>query len=139
VGENIITPLPMGVLPTAPQEAPEPDSGKASISGILYSYTIQQVIAGTEFFLIPAVGPAKTEVPPIIVGPEASRGEIISQSDYSGIVSLKNIPPGNYYLVVWAPMSWSIAQKSETETTPLFLELKAGSRVPLGIVYISWP
>lgn len=138
-GGSSATPLPIGVIPAAPQEAPEPDPGMASISGVLYSYTIKQAIAGTEFFLIPAVGPDKKNVPNIIVSPDAARGEIISQSDAVGNISLKSIPPGNYFLVVWAPMSWSIAQISEEDPNPLLLELSAGSQIPLGVVYISWP
>lgn len=133
------TQLPIGVVPSPPTEAPEPDPGMASISGVLYSYTIKQAIAGTGFFLIPAVGPDKKDVPPIIVSPEASKGEIISRSDNSGNISIKDIPPGNYYLVVWAPMNWSVAQISEEDTNPLLLELSAGSRIPLGVIYISWP
>ncbi len=138
-GGSISTPLPEGALPAAPQEALEPDPGKASISGVLYSFTIKQVIPGTGFYLIPAVGPEKKDVPPIIVAPEASRGEIISRSDDNGNIYIKDIPPGNYYLVIWAPLNWSVAQISEDDSTPLLLELNAGSRIPLGIIYVSWP
>jgi hypothetical protein len=137
--QNYPTPLPAGVLPTAPQEAPVPDPGKASISGVLYSHTINQVVVGTGFYLLPAVGPEKKDVPSIIVAPDPSKGDIISYSDNNGDISINDIPPGNYYLVVWAPMNWSIAQTSEQDTTPRLLELNAGSRVPLGVIYISWP
>ena len=136
---DISTAFPEGSLPVAPLEALEPNPGMASISGVLYSFTIKQVIQGTGFFLIPAVGPEKRDVPPIIVAPEASRGEIISRSADNGDISMKDVPPGNYYLVVWAPLNWSVAQISAEDSTPLLLELKAGSRIPLGVIYISWP
>ncbi len=135
----IFTPVPIGVIPAAPPDAPEPDPGKASISGVLYSYTIKQAVPGTGFYLLPAVGTDKNQVPPIIVSPEATKGDIISQSDNTGIISIKDIPPGNYFLVVWAPLNWSVAQKSESDTSPLLLELNSGSQNPLGVIYISWP
>jgi len=137
-GDNA-TPLPIGVVPPAPKEAPQPDPGKASISGVLYSYTMKQAIPETGFYLLPAVGPEKKGIPSALVAPDASKGAIISRSDAAGNISIKDIPPGNYYLVVWAPMNWTIAQISEQDTTPMLLELNDGSRTPLGVIYISWP
>ena len=138
-GKIFVTMLPEGVLPEAPKKAPDTTSDTASISGVLYSYNNRQVIPQTEFFLIPAVGPEKRDVPPVIVSPESKRGEIISTSGDSGEINLKDIPPGNYYIVIWAPMNWVIAQNSESDITPRLIELKAGSRIPLGVVYVSWP
>jgi hypothetical protein len=139
LGETEATPLPSGVLPVAPNEAPKPEAGMASISGVLYSYTTGQTVGGTEFFLIPGVGPEKKDVPIVLVAPDASRGEIIGRSDDNGNIALQNIPPGNYFLIVWAPMSWSVAEKSNTDKAPLLLELDAESQIPLGVIYLSWP
>jgi hypothetical protein len=134
-----ITPLPVGMLPEPPQDAVEPDPGKASVSGNLFSYTQRVIIPETEFFLTPAVGPEKNDVPPVIVAPDPSRGEIIGRSDSSGNISLNDVPPGKYFLVVWSPLSWSVAQNSDTDINPMLIELTADSQNPLGVIYLSWP
>ncbi len=138
-GKGNTTTVVIGEIPIAPQEAPEPDAGKASISGALYSYTIKQALPGTGFYLLPAVGADNNQVPSVIVAPDAAKGDIIGRSDDSGIVSMKDVPPGNYYLVVWAPLSWSVAQVSEADTSPLYIKLEAGTRLALGVIYVSWP
>lgn len=138
-GKIYTTMLPEGVLPEAPKNAPEATSDTAAISGVLYSYTNRQVIPQTEYFLIPAVGPEKRDVPPVIVSPDSKRGDIIATSGDVGEINLKNIPPGNYYLVIWAPMNWSVVQNSASDIAPRLIELKAGNSVPLGVLYASWP
>jgi hypothetical protein len=137
-GDNF-TPVPVGVVPSPPQDAPEPDPGKASISGALYAYTIKQALPGTGFYLLPAVGPDKKGTPLAIVEPDPSKGDIIGHTDNTGMILMKDIPPGNYFLVVWAPLNWSLAQKSEADTSPMLIELSAGSRLALGVIYVSWP
>lgn len=138
-GKVFATMLPEGVLPEAPKNAPETTSDTASISGVLYSYTNRQVIPQTEYFLLPAVGPEKRDVPPVIVSPESKRGDIIATSGDVGEINLNGVPPGNYYLVIWAPMNWSVVQNSDKDIAPRLIELKAGDRVPLGVLYASWP
>jgi hypothetical protein len=137
--ENTSTPLPAGILPVAPQEAIEPEEGMASISGLLYSFAERQVLSGMEYFLLQSQAQSGSEKLPSIVSPDPTRGDIIGKSDNNGNINLNNIPPGKYYLVVWSPMNWSLAQVSEEDTTPLVLDLKDGSRIPLGIIYISLP
>jgi hypothetical protein len=131
--------LPTQITPNPPADAPGPEPGKASVSGTLYSPTSKMVIAGTQFYLTPGWGADHREVPPIFVGPQVDKGDISLISDSQGNFSVNNIPPDNYYLVVWAPLTWDVAQISETDTNLLLLELKADQQFPLGIVYVSWP
>lgn len=137
--ENTSTPLPAGTLPIAPKEAPEPGEGKASISGVLYLFTDRRLLTATEFFLMPSLGTTEPGSLPAIVAPDPNRGDIIGTSDDTGVISINDVPPGKYYLVVWAPMNWALAQVSADETTPLVMDLKDGSRNPLGVIYISLP
>jgi hypothetical protein len=131
--------LPTQITPNPPADAPQPEPGKASISGTLYSPTQKMVIPDTQFYLTLGWGEDQREVPPVFIGPQVDKGDINLSSDSQGNFSANNIPPGNYYLVVWAPMTWDIAQISESDTQPYLLEIRSDQKYPLGIVYISWP
>ena len=137
--ENSLETGPAGQEPTFTVDIPVPDDGKAAISGILYSYTIHQVIPGTAFYLSPAVGPDKQDVSPLLVGPQIENGDIPGRSESNGGVQLNNISPGNYYLVVWAPYSWSVAQVSNVDHKPRLLTLQPNQRTFLETIYLSWP
>lgn len=131
--------LPTQITPNPPANAPEPEAGKGSISGTLYSPTQKMVIPDTQFYLTPGWGEDHLEVPPIFVGPQVDKGDISLITDNLGNFSVNNIPPDNYYLVVWAPMTWDVAQVSETDIQPMLLEIMADQMYPYGIVYVSWP
>jgi hypothetical protein len=131
-GKDILTPLP-------PSNAPVPAAGSAALSGALYSYTIQRVIPQTMFYLTPAQGAAHDAMPAFLIGPAAANGDIVAYSDAQGNFQLDSIPPGNYFLVVSAPYSWSPAETSPDDPTPLLIRLNVGDRVALGVVYLSWP
>jgi len=122
----------------APAEAPIPEAGKASISGVLYSFTSDGPIPETVLYLTPARGEAKRP-PSILVGPRKELGDIQGVSDDHGQIFLNNIPPGNYYLAVWAPYDWILAVESTTDITPRLIELEPNQREALGIIYLSWP
>ena len=122
-----------------PEDSLETDPGTASISGLVYSYTVHRVIPKTLFYLTPALGENDNVMPPLLIGPEEDSGDIKSETNELGQIFLKNIPPGNYYIVVWAPYNWSIVENSPTEQIPRLLELKDGDRQALGNLYVSWP
>ncbi len=130
---------PQNAKPVAPAEAPPPIAGKASISGLLLSSRTGAIIPDTMFYLTPAVGPDKRSMPPILIGPEESQGDIRGKSDVTGAFTLNGIPPGNYFLIVWSPYNWPEADVSATDITPRLIELKAQQAEPLGDVYAGWP
>jgi hypothetical protein len=129
----------LGEMPLAPSSAPDPEPGKASISGVLFSYTIRQIVPETAFYLTPAVGPDYLDMPPILIGPRPEKGDIYGRSAADGQIAVNDIPPGNYFLVVWAPYNWSVAQVSDADNSPLLLELLADQMQQLGVIFLSWP
>ena len=122
-----------------PVNAEKPDPGAASISGLVYSYTVHRVLPGTLLYLTPALGENKNIVPNLLIGPVEENGDITGTTDELGQINLKDIPPGNYYIILWAPYNWPIVEISPTEQTPRLIELKEGDRQALGILFVSWP
>lgn len=125
--------------PTPPKDAPLPQPGKASISGVLYSFTLPHVLGKTLFYLTPAVGTDRRQMPNILIGPEDKKGDMRGYTDERGQFALDNVTPGNYYLIVGVPYNWIPAVISETDETPQLIEISPNQRKPLGIVYIPWP
>jgi hypothetical protein len=121
------------------KEIPQATPGKASLSGTLYSLTILDVIPKTLFYLTKATGADNQQLPAAFIGPEPSQGDIAGRSDEYGNFILENIPPGNYFLVVSGPMSWSVAVISETDFTPRLIVLAPSREYPLGPLLASWP
>jgi len=91
------------------------------------------------FYLTQAVGNSNSEIPTWLIGPEVEKGDIRGWTDTQGQFALNNIPPGKYYLIVWAPYDWIPAVKSDNDPSPLLIELSASQRQILGIVYVPWP
>jgi hypothetical protein len=118
---------------------PETKNGKTYLRGILYSYTIDSIIPGTGIYLTPAVGDNNDEFPTMLVGPQESRGDTTTFSNLEGIFEFNDVEPGNYYLIVWAPLSWSVVINSETDQQPMLIELSADQQLDMGIALVSWP
>jgi hypothetical protein len=124
-------------IPDAPSP-PEPPSGKSSVSGVAYSYTVKRFVPGTLFYLTPAS--SDNQVPPLLVGPEPASGDIQGETGSQGEFVLNDVPPGDYYFVIWAPpYSWSIGEESPTNPTPRLIRLGPDDKVSLGTVYLGWP
>ncbi len=147
-GPNSLSPYPApqelpGIdgtaIPIWPTSPPPPEPSKASISGTVFSYTINRLIPGTLFYLTPATGPDHRSVPEIIAGPEDGKGDIRGTTDGKGQFVLNNVPPGNYYLILWAPYDWILAENSREDTSPRLIELGANEKHQLGMVYAPWP
>ena len=130
--------MPVELL-EVPSDAPSPPSGQASLTGVLYSYTISSAVPGTIFYLTRAIGDDNRTMSPLLTGPNDEIGDIRGMTDAKGQFSLNGIPPGNYYLVVWAPYNWAPGENSSADHTPRLIELAADQRQPLGTVYVSWP
>jgi hypothetical protein len=130
--KNILTPLP-------PSDAPPPEPGMASLSGALFSYTIEKIIPETMFYLTPAVGENHDSMPSFLAGPQTERGDITSRSDSYGNIQLTVVPPGSYFLIVSAPYNWCPAEVAPNNPAPRLIRLAAGDRLALGIIFVSWP
>lgn len=124
--------------PEPPTDVPLPSRGNGVVSGVLYSANAQMLIPGTLLYLTPAIGAEKRGVPPIISGPNDAEGDIRGISNDKGQFILSNVPPGNYYLVVSSPLSWSLAEIAETGQ-PRLIEVVPDTIIALGVVYLSWP
>ncbi|MGD2177009.1 MAG: hypothetical protein PVG71_04225 [Anaerolineae bacterium] len=61
------------------------------------------------------------------------------ESGPQGQVALNQIPPGSYYLAVWAPYAWILAVESEDDQTPRLITLDPDQRQDLGMIYVAWP
>ena len=120
-------------------EFPLLDQGMAALGGVLYSYTVASTIPGTAIYLTHAIGDNKNQPPTVLVGPQESRGDIAATTDENGYFLFNNIKPGNYFLVVWAPLSWSMVEISENDQKPKLIELNPDQQLNLGAALVSWP
>ena len=125
--------------PVPPVDAPQPEAGKASLSGIIFSHTIGRVLPKTNLYLTHGFGPEDKDFPPALIGPLESKGDIQATTDENGIFTLNSVLPGNYYLVVEAPYNWSVMQVSDLDSKPRLLKLMADQSYALGVVFVSWP
>jgi len=136
LASSVVIPAITG-LSHLPDDPPVPEPGKASISGVLYTLTGKGPIPGTVFYLVPVTREGSTYLPLVLTGPRAEDPQ--GHSDDQGKIILNNIPPGSYYLTVWAPYSWIFAVQSDVDKSFLVLNLKPNQRLNLGIIYVPWP
>jgi hypothetical protein len=132
VGASFATP------PAAPAEAPPPETGRASISGLLFAPASVGVIRGTDFFLRP-LPPDATDQPALFTPPDAAAGDVIARTNLDGEFEMTSIQPGEYHLYVWAPYDWRPARVGANSTEMLVIRLADGQRLALGVVYVDWP
>lgn len=129
-----------GIVPlVVPDEVPEPEPGKAAISGVLYTFMGEGPIPGTLFYLTPGRGDENRDPPSVLVGPREGQGDVRGDSNEKGWIALNDIPPGNYFLIVWAPYDWIVATESEFDDTPRLITLEPDQQLNLGVIYVSWP
>jgi hypothetical protein len=118
---------------------PTPAAGKASISGMLYSYAISRALPETVFYLTePMIADGKVAYL-VMLGPRKEIGDVFGVSDQSGGFVLSNIPPGDYCLLVWAPYDWIPAETSSQTHSPLLIRLAANQALDLGMIQLPWP
>jgi len=130
--------LESGKQPVVTVKMPIPEPGKGSLTGALFSYTQKRIVPKTLFYLTPGFGEEKI-VPLVLNGPTKEYGDISGFSDESGNISLTNVPPGIYYLIVMAPYNWSIAETADLNQIPLKIIVEADQKLELGILNLSWP
>ena len=117
----------------------DPEPGKGAIGGVLYSFTINIILADTNYYLTPSVGDEENKFFPVLVGPIEEKGDISGITDGKGYLNLTNISPGNYFLIVEAPYNWSVAVNSPTDQEPYLITVSENEKKALGILYVSWP
>lgn len=122
----------------APSEIPKPEEGKASVGGVLYTFSGHGPIPETIFYLTPAQGEAD-QPPRVLVGPREEKGDIQGKSNAEGQITLNNVPAGNYYLAVWAPYNWLLAVESAEDQMPRLIELGPNESKNLGVINVAWP
>jgi hypothetical protein len=125
--------------PLEPQAPPAPASGLASISGVLVARDPFSAIPATNFYLTRGEGDDGRTPPEYLNGPDASRGDQAGTTDEGGRFSLTDIPPGTYFLYVWAPLTWREAEAGENDQSPMRIELTSDQQLAMGTVYVSWP
>lgn len=113
-----------------------PRPGRSAICGMLQSIYTKTPIPKTAFYLMRVT---ETTLPAILTGPDKKRGDILGVSDAQGMVFIDDIPPGYYYILVWAPYNWLLAVKSPEDLTPRLIVLEPDKQYMLGIIYVPWP
>lgn len=121
-------------------EAPEPtQEGLGSLSGILWSSQLDQAIYGIQVYLVEAEEYNGGFIyPALLEGPV--EGSIVDLPNEAAQVLMDDVPPGNYYMVVWTVYDWIFVNSSESgEEGPRLITVKEGERLPLGVLYVDWP
>ncbi|HEY9077653.1 MAG TPA: hypothetical protein VIO61_14060 [Anaerolineaceae bacterium] len=118
----------------APSTAPAPESGKASVNGLLVDKNTGNIWSNTDIYFTKATGNDKNQVPPILAGPMKDKGDIVTKTNEKGIFEVKNLPPGSYFLVVVPGLA--VAVESEKSEKPLLITLTAGQQKALGVITV---
>jgi hypothetical protein len=134
VSNSPISPSP---TPTPAPTLARPAPGEAAIQGKLIVTGTQQPLSETVFYLTPGIGEQGDE-PPVALGAIQAQ-DIQGRTEMDGSFVLTDVPPGNYYMVIWAPLNWSILPEPDQDETPRLLELEAGQTLNLGEMVIIWP
>jgi hypothetical protein len=129
--ENIEKQTPVDTV-----EAPVPEKGKASISGVLYSKTVSRNLSNVVIYLTPAIGSEKSS-PVLLYGPDKSKGDVPGITNEKGQFSLNNVPPGNYYLVALSSEHWTFGMISDQNENPKLIILSQDEKFDLGVIYIN--
>lgn len=141
---TLSSPLSSPIVPTTPPEptptAPAPAEGQAAIYGTLIVNDGRNTpLIETPLYLTPGIGENKDELPPLLVG--VQEGDIRGFTDKQGHFAINNIPPGTYYLIIWAPLSWIPYHKvvGPEQMELILITLEADQTLALGEQIINWP
>ncbi|MGC8880007.1 MAG: hypothetical protein ACP5R2_12370 [Anaerolineae bacterium] len=131
------SPLTTGT-PYPTPSAPTPLPGRAAVRGGIISRLTGMPIADTSVYLIRGVGPNRDEMPPVWPGPV--EGDVRGRTDMQGWFVFKDVPPGIYYMAVWAPLDYVVVERRENGLNkPLSLNVQADQILDLGLMAIYWP
>lgn len=119
---------------------PTPTKGNGAIGGLLYSYSEERVIPGTQFYLTKGLEDGDNVLPPaIFLGPKDDKGDVAGFTDSCGQLFVDNVPPGKYYLAIWTVYDWLLAFDKREDKSPLMIEVKEGDQLNLGRLEADWP
>ena len=128
------SPLITGTVYPTPT-APMPLPGRGVVRGGIISRLTGMPIADTSVYLVRGVGPNRDEMPPLWPGPV--EGDLRGRTDIHGWFVFENVPPGVYYMTVWAPLDYVVIE--EGFNRPLSLNVQADQILDLGLMAIYWP
>ncbi len=137
ISSPIETPVPSPTPTAVNLVEPEPDL--AALQGTVFANSTLSAIGDTQYYLVEAVGENKDLVPPLLAGPQAN--DIVGKTNDDGSFAMTNIPPGNYYMIIWAPLNWIVLADPSGigDRLPILLELKANETRDIGKMTITWP
>lgn len=134
-----VVPVQSPVSVVATPEVVSSGPGLAMFKGRLIVKVSQKPLPKTAFYLAPATGEGKNEVPPAFSG--SQQDTIQGFTDDNGNFVIGNIPPGNYYVFIWAPLNWILLTKADqTENgMPYLLVFQADQELNIGEQFVNWP
>lgn len=96
-------------------------------------------IPGTTYYLAPALGGDEPYPPVMYAGPDREQGHVPGTTGPQGEIDLRDVPPGRYYLAMWAPYDWVLAVISPESEEPLLLTIEPDACIDLGQITFPWP
>ncbi len=118
---------------------PAPASGTGCLVGRAVMVVNGAGIPGTAYYLAPALGDDGPYPPVMYAGPDRDQGHLPGTSGPAGEIDLRDVPPGCYYLAMWAPYDWVLAVVSRESDEPLLITIDADACTDLGQIWFSWP
>lgn len=132
------SPIPTATTAYPTPTAPTPAQGKGVVRGGFFSTTTDMAVAETSVYLVRGVGPERDEMPPVWPGPV--EGDVKGRTDKQGWFVISDVPPGVYYVAIWAPLDWFILDEyRDGMRQPTALDVHADQVVDLGYMVVSWP
>lgn len=144
ITDSPVSPLPAPTTqnsapaPSVAEPLPAPKTGTASVGGLLFSRSGNGPVPGTFFYLY-HLAEGETGIPVVLGSPRTDGGDVQGKTDLEGRFVLKDVPPGNYLLAVWAPLNWLVVPVAPSEDTARVVTLKPDEKVDLGKLELDWP
>lgn len=139
------TPPSISPQPATKESSPQPTvtpslaPGLGCLTGRALTIGTGAGIPGTTFYLAPALGDDKPHPPVMYAGPDPDQGHVPGRTGPQGEIDLRDVPPGRYYLAMWAPYDWVLAVVAREDETPLLITIDADICLELGEVWFPWP